>query len=337
MNKTNDSLTECQLKQQVFWTWFEEPKMNNQESYLLIKLSIFSHKFCSLNLRNETFIRPQHDMNNKIGMNLLLWGTEINESLFPVLEEIKTIGYDGVEIPIFNTDPEHWKSWRKKINELELSPVAVTINGPEHNQISADASIRKSTLERNNMALECAAMLGSTLLTGPFHSALGVFSGTKASEEEKKWAVENLYLLSEHASSLNITLGLEYLNRFESYLVSCADELIDLVNEINHPNCKMMFDSFHANIEEKNMSTAIEKMGSKLVHVQLSENDRSTLGKGHINFPEIINALKKINYQGMISIEAFSTKLSAANIWRKMFNNESELMNDSFNYLKQLS
>ena len=276
-------------------------------------------------------------MNNKIGMNLLLWGTEIDESLFPVLEEIKNIGFDGVEIPIFNTNPDHWIGWRKKIDELELSAIAVTINGPEHNQISADASIRKNTLERNKMALECAAILGSKLLTGPFHSALGVFSGTKANTEEKKWAAENLYLLSEHASTLGITLGLEYLNRFESYLVSCADELIELVNEINHPNCKMMFDSFHANIEEKNLSSAIEKMGNNLVHVQLSENDRSTLGKGHINFSEIIKTLEKINYEGMISIEAFSAKLSAANIWRKMFNTESELMHESFNYLKQIS
>ena len=122
-------------------------------------------------------------MNNKIGMNLLLWGTEIDESLFPVLEEIKNIGFDGVEIPIFNTNPDHWIGWRKKIDELELSAIAVTINGPEHNQISADASIRKNTLERNKMALECAAILGSKLLTGPFHSALGVFSGTKANTE----------------------------------------------------------------------------------------------------------------------------------------------------------
>ena len=99
----------------------------------------------------------------------------------------------------------------------------------------------------------------------------------------------------------------------------------------------MMFDSFHANIEEKNLSSAIEKMGNNLVHVQLSENDRSTLGKGHINFSEIIKTLEKINYEGMISIEAFSAKLSAANIWRKMFNTESELMHNSFNYLKQIS
>lgn len=275
-------------------------------------------------------------MQNKIGMNLLLWGTEINESLFPTLEQIKNAGYDGVEIPIFDTNPNHWESWRKKLDELKLDRVAVTINGPDHNQISTDPVSRKKTLERNKQALECAAVLGSTLLTGPFHSALGVFSGTKVNDDEKKWAKENLYTLSEYANNLGITLGLEYLNRFESYLVSCTDELIALVDEINHPACKMMFDTFHANIEEKNMADAIEKMGDRLVHVQLSENDRATLGQGHINFPEILQALSKINYQGMISIEAFSTKLSAANIWRKMFESEMQLVNDSINYLKSI-
>jgi len=275
-------------------------------------------------------------MQNKIGMNLLLWGTEINESLFPTLEQIKNAGYDGVEIPIFDTNLKKWESWRKKLDELKLNRVAVTINGPDHNQISTDPVSRKNTLERNKQALECAAVLGSTLMTGPFHSALGVFSGTKVNDDEKKWAKENLYALSEYANNLGITLGLEYLNRFESYLVSCTDELISLVDEINHPACKMMFDTFHANIEEKSMADAIEKIGDRLVHVQLSENDRATLGQGHINFPEILQSLSKINYQGMISIEAFSTKLSAANIWRKMFESEMQLVNDSINYLKSI-
>ena len=275
-------------------------------------------------------------MNNKIGMNLLLWGTEINESLFPVLEQIKIAGYDGVEIPIFDTNPENWKSWRKKLDELGLARIAVTINGPDYNQISKDPAARKSTLERNKKALDCATVLGSELMTGPFHSALGVFSGTKASSDEKKWAIENLFELAQYAEKLGIVLGLEYLNRFESYLISCTDELLDLVNEINHPHCKIMFDTFHANIEEKSMANAIEKIGNKLVHIQLSENDRATLGQGHINFPEILTSLKKINYQGMISIEAFSSKLSAANIWRNMFESEMQLVNDSFKYLKNI-
>lgn len=275
-------------------------------------------------------------MTNRIGMNLLLWGTEIDSSLFPVLEQIKAAGYDGVEVPIFDTNPSHWEPWRKKLDELELDRVAVTINGPDHHQVSADPAMRHKTLERNKQALECAQVLGSSLLTGPYHSALGVFTGSKSSDEENKWAVENLFALAEHAKSLNITLGLEYLNRFESYLVSCTDELIALVDRINHPNCKLMFDSFHANIEETKLGDAIRKMGNRLVHVQLSENTRGTLGSGHVDFKDILTALEDINYQGMISIEAFSSKLSAANIWRNMFESEMQLVNDSIQYLKSI-
>ena len=274
-------------------------------------------------------------MTNKIGMNLLLWGTEINESLFPVLEQIKAAGYDGVEVPIFDTNPDHWTSWRKKLDELQLDRVAVTINGPDHHQISQDPAMRQKTLERNKQALDCAAVLGSELLTGPYHSALGVFTGSPASTDERSWAIENLHTLAEHAQSLGITMGLENLNRFESYLVSCADELITLVDEVNHPNCKLMFDSFHGNIEETNLGEAIRKMGKRLVHVQLSENTRGTLGSGHVDFESILSALSSIGYTGMISIEAFSTKLAAANIWRKMFESEMQLVNDSIQFLKQ--
>ena len=275
-------------------------------------------------------------MTNKIGMNLLLWGTEINASLFPVLEQIKAAGYDGVEVPIFDTNPDHWEPWRKKLDELGLDRVAVTINGPDHHQISQDPAMRQTTLERSKMALECAQVLGSSLLAGPYHSALGVFTGSKSSEEENNWAAENLYALAEHAKSMNITLGLEYLNRFESYLVSCTDELIALVDRVGHPNCQLMFDSFHANIEETNLGDAIRRMGDKLVHVQLSENHRGTLGAGHVDFNNILTALDEINYKGMISIEAFSSKLSAANIWRNMFDSEMQLVNDSIQYLKSI-
>lgn len=275
-------------------------------------------------------------MQKKLGMNLLLWGTEIDERLFPVLEQIKSVGYDGVEIPIFNTEAHTWEPWRKKLDELSLDRVAVTINGPDNHQISTDDSMRNSTLERNKRAVDCAAVIGSKLLTGPFHSALGVFTGKAATEQERAWAKENLFALAEYAQQYGIVLGLEYLNRFESYLVTTTDELIQLVDEINHPNCKLMFDSFHANIEEQNITAAIKKMAHRLVHVQLSENDRGILGRGHVDFKSILLALEEIDYKGMISVEAFSTKLSAANIWRKMFESEMQLVKESYQYLNRI-
>lgn len=275
-------------------------------------------------------------MNVKLGMNLLLFGTEIDEGLFPVLEQIKEIGFDGVEVPIFDVNPEVWFAWRKKLDEFDLDRIAVTINGADFNQISPNVNERKATLERNKQAIDCAVILDSKLLTGPFHSALGVFTGKAPTSHELGWAKENLWELAEYADSMGLTLGLEYLNRFESYLATSTDELLSLVNEINHPACKVMFDTFHANIEEKSLFEAVQKMDDKLVHVQLSENDRGTLGAGHVNVEEVLLALKSINYAGMISIEAFSEKLAAANIWRKTFESEEQLMRDSFSYLKGL-
>jgi D-psicose/D-tagatose/L-ribulose 3-epimerase len=275
-------------------------------------------------------------MNRRLAMNLLLWGTEMNASMFPILDEIKHVGYDAVEIPIFDTDEKFWKQWKQQLHQSSLYAIAVTINGPDHHAISQDHAMRKKTLERNKRVLDCAAILESSLLTGPFHSALGVFTGQASTADEKKWAVEHLYNLSEYAATLNITLGLEYLNRFESYLVSCADELIALVSSVNHPHCKMMMDTFHANIEEKSIGDAIRKMGNQLVHVQFSENDRGTLGKGHVDFSSVLAALQDIHYNGILSIEAFSPKLSAANIWRPLFENEMQLTKDSFEYLQSL-
>lgn len=270
----------------------------------------------------------------KFGMNLLLWGTEINESLFPVLEQIKELGFDGVEVPIFDTDPTHWYKWREKLDELELDRIAVTICGPDFNQISPDPAIRKATLERNKLAVDCAMVLGANLLNGPYHSALGQFTGQPATEQEWSWAVDNLRELAEYADSFGITLGLEYLNRFESYLVSSSDELIKLVEDIDHPACKIMFDTFHANIEEKNLGDAIRKLSKHLVHVQVSENDRSTVGTGNVNWEDVFKALHEIKYDGWLSVEAFSQKLAVANIWRKMFDSETQLMKDSLSFLK---
>lgn len=271
----------------------------------------------------------------KYSMNLLLWGTQIDESLFPTLELIREIGFEGVEVPIFNTNPDAWHQWRKKLDELGLHRECDTFCGPAENLISSDPAIRTYALENLKRVVDCGAVLGATKLMGPYHSALGVFTGQPATTDEWKWGVEGIYQLADYAQQQGILLGLEYLNRFELYLTSCGDELTRFVDDVNHPNCKIMFDTFHANIEEKSIGDCIRNMGDRIAFVQLSENDRSTPGKGNVDWAGTFAALQDISYQGTLSIEAFSQKLPAANIWRKMFVSEEQLMRDGLAFIKQ--
>ncbi len=273
-------------------------------------------------------------MKNKIAINLLLFGPEMDNSVLEELSYIQSLGYDGVEIPIFNEDINFYKPWKERIQKLGLSAFACTITNGEQNLISQDVQIRKNGLDFLKKAVDIAAFLGSPYLSGPFHSGISVFSGKPATEQEINWAVENLRELAEYAKEKGIILGIEYLNRFESYLVSSADELYSLIKKINHSHAKIMFDTFHANIEEKNTGEAIERIQDEMPHIQLSESTRGILGEGQVDFDSVLNSLKKIDYQGWIVIEAFSIKLVAANIWRKMFSSERELMEKSLNFLK---
>ena len=270
----------------------------------------------------------------KYSMNLLLWGDKIDESIFPTLDLIKEIGFDGVEVPLFDNNPENWFSFRNKLDKLGLECETDTLCGPGMNLISLDSKERRRTIDFLKGCVDCSLVLGATRLMGPFHSALGVFSGKPATEQEWNFAVEGIRELADYAESFDITLGLEYLNRFELYVTSCTDELLNLTADINHSHCKIMFDTFHATIEEKNIGDAIRKAGDQISFIQLSENDRSTPGKGNVDWDGVFGAIKDIKYDGWLSIEAFSPKLPVASIWRKMFDSEEQLMRDGLSFIK---
>src|SRR5207244_1586500 len=125
---------------------------------------------------------------------------------------------------------------------------------------------------------EMVAMLGGTHLCGPYHSRLAVFSGTGPTDDEKKRAADVLRQSAEFAKQHNVMLAIEYLNRFECYFLTTAQQAKALVQAVNHPHFRMMYDTFHANIEEKNVAETIAGVVGSFVHDHISENDRGTPG-----------------------------------------------------------
>ncbi len=273
----------------------------------------------------------------KFGMNLLLWTGELNDGLIPVLHMLKNLGYDGVELPIFNTSLDYAK-WGKVLDDIGLARTAVTIRTPEDNPISADASVRKKGIEGSSKALDCCAAAGATALVGPFHSALGHFSGKGRTEDEWKWGVESMRAVAEHAGKVGVTLGVECLNRFETYLLNTHADSARFCREVGHPRCRMMYDTFHSNIEEKSIPLALHACADMLCHVHISENDRSTPGRGTVRWCENFDALKSINYDGWLMVEAFGLALpelaAATKIWRRMFESEEQLSRDALAFMR---
>lgn len=274
----------------------------------------------------------------KFGMNLLLWTGDVTDEMLPTLEMLKNMGFDGVELPMFEANTDKYAALGKRLDDLGLERTAVTIRGEEDNPISSDASVRAKGVELTQQVLDSCQAAGCTHLVGPFHSALGLFSGAGPTQDEWKWGVESMQQVADHASKVGVTLCVECLNRFETYLLNCHADSARFAKEVNHPHCKIMYDTFHANIEEKNITEAIKGCADMLAHVHISENDRSTPGQGDIKWDETFDALKAANYDGWLMIEAFGLALpeiaAATKIWRRMYESEEQLARDGLAFMK---
>ncbi len=192
---------------------------------------------------------------------------------------LKKQGWDGVEVPILDFQIDY-DAWGRRLRDLGLRCTASTARGPAENLISGDSRIRAVGVSATKRTLDCCRALGVEILSGPFHSAIGEFSGQPATQQEWQWAVEGMRQVAEHADRCGVTLGLEYLNRFECYLLNQTDDMIRFLNDVHHPRCRMIYDTFHANIEEKNPILALKNSAPYLALVHISENDRSTPGVG---------------------------------------------------------
>ncbi|MFO0914602.1 MAG: sugar phosphate isomerase/epimerase [Pirellulales bacterium] len=275
----------------------------------------------------------------KYGMNLLLWTGDMHDGMLPVLERLKKMGYDGVELPLFdNSSIEKWQKWGKRLDDLGLERTAVTVRGEQDNPISPDAKVRAAGVAATCRTLDCCQAVGAQTLIGPYHSALGIFSGAGPTADEWKWGVDSMRQVAEHAGKVGVMLGVEYLNRFETYLLNTAADTARFIAEVNHPSCRMMYDTFHANIEEKDMGAAIRAAAPYMVHVHISENDRSTPGQGSIDWKSNFDAIHAVGYNGWLMIEAFGLALpelvAATKIWRRMYESEDQLARDGLAFMK---
>lgn len=275
----------------------------------------------------------------KIGLNLLLWDATITDKHVDVIEKLAALGYDGIEFPVFSFDNKQFKRLRAVLDRLKLKCTITSCVPEDANPTSADAAIRRKALTHMKKTVETAAILGAEAIAGPFTAPVGYFTGKRRTEDEWKWGVELMKKVAVEAEKANVILALEAINRFETYFINTLEDLCLFAKAVDHPNFKIMFDTFHANIEEENITKAMKAAAGYIAHVHISENHRGIPGSGHIRFAEIFKTLKEIKYENWCTVEAFSGSLpelaGATKIWRDMFDTNDNLAQKSLEFIRK--
>lgn len=274
----------------------------------------------------------------KVGFCMFLWTTQVTSRHQGLLRDIKSTGYDGVEIPIFEGQPDDYRRLAEMLDKIGLGRTAVTAMGdPGMNLISPSAATRRKGVAYMRWAIDCADALDARTLSGPLHSTLGHFSGFGPTKAEWKRSIESQCAIGEHAAKCDVTIGLEALNRFECYLLNTMDDLAAHVREIGHPNIRAMYDTFHANIEEADPIGAYTRNVSEIAHIHISENDRGVPGRGNIPWKKTFRAIRESGYDGWLTIEAFGRGLknlaAATKVWRDFSESPEAVYRDGYKHI----
>jgi D-psicose/D-tagatose/L-ribulose 3-epimerase len=204
--------------------------------------------------------------------------------------------------------------------------------------VSADAACRERALDRLKWAIDCLHACGGEVLGGPFYQPLGSFTGEPPTAAEKDRLVDVHVRAADHAAAAGVVLSLEPLNRFECYMLNTMADAAEIVRRVDRPNYGLLYDTFHANIEEKHPIGAVRTHLPLINHVHVSENDRGTPGKGHVPFAMTFATLKEGGYDGWLTIEAFGRALpalaAATRVWRDFFPSREQVYRDGFEVIR---
>jgi len=255
----------------------------------------------------------------KIGVSAFAWTTRLNHTHLNLFAKIREHGIEGFEIPMFDPADIDARQLRQafEANDLECTVCAILPAGI--NPISADATERKMALAHMVHCVETAAELGAHRIGGPLYAPIGYLPGRRRTQDEWQSAVECFRALGEALDRNDMVLGVEPVNRSETFFLNTVHEAKAFCEEVAHARVGVLIDTFHANIEEKNIAGAVRCAGQRLKHLHVSENDRGLIGSGHVDFPGIVTTLKEIGYDGYLMIEGFGYSAAEQNSLGALF------------------
>ena len=248
---------------------------------------------------------------NKIGVHFGYFNRDWNTDFIKRIEQVKKIGLDILEVapaPLlaltkFQRDEI---AAAAKANDIELTfSVGLSAN---QDLASEDEEIRKNGIKFTTDTFQIMSEMGGKTYSGVDSAAWNKTFMEGITDKSATWerSISAVKEIMKVAEDKGITFAVEVVNRYESSLVNTAEEAIKYVDEVGSPNCKILLDTYHMNIEEDSFAGAIKLVGNRLGHFHVGEsNRRPPCENGKMPWNEITDALKEIDYQGAIVMEPF--------------------------------
>ena len=255
----------------------------------------------------------------KFGIHAGLWMARWTDDITPILKTVADLGFDGVEVSLLGMTDEKAEALGKAVKAHGLQVTCSDGLSADHDITSNDPAIRAAGLNYLKWAVRTTSKIGSHGLAGVVYAPWGVYDpANKVIRAER--SAEAFAALDEELKANEVTLGIEAINRFETDLVNTSSEAVAMAKASGSSHVGALLDTFHLNIEEKNVEQAIVDAGDKLVHFHVSDNDRGVPGSGHVPWNSVKNGLQTIGYDGWIVAEMFVIAGNPAsadlNIWR---------------------
>ena len=280
-------------------------------------------------------------MSNTIGVHALVWvGGWSPDEARKAISSSKEAGYDLIELAALEPGTFDADMTAKLLQEYGLE-VGVSLGLSEDTDVSSEDP---ECVARGRVLLESAVNLvrdvGGHYLGGVIFSKLGRYVAP-VTERGRANSVETMAWLADKAAASDITLGLEFVNRYETNVLNTTGQTLAFLEEVDRDNVVAHLDVYHMNIEEVSFSGAVHAAATagKLGYVHLGESHRGALGTGSIQFEEFFAALHEVDYQGVLTFESFSSEVvhptlsSNLAIWRNTWTDSMQLAKDAREFI----
>jgi D-psicose/D-tagatose/L-ribulose 3-epimerase len=275
----------------------------------------------------------------RFGIHYRLWSRAWSDADLDLIQHARDLGYSVFEITISNLPQINAKAIRQRAEAAGIEIVSTISLAKDRALASPDPTVRQQGIAFLRAAVERVREMNCRLLVGMTYGTPGLFTGNGPTADELRWVAEGLQHTAEFAKAYDVTLALEPVNRYETYLLNTAAQAQALVDAIGEKNVGLHLDTYHMNIEERGIPDTLRRHRASLRHLHLNESDRGLLGGGNVDWKGVFDALRDIQYAGIVSIECFSfvsPEVPAITpIWRTLFPSPDELARRGLAFLSK--